>query len=187
MAKVDSREVTQWLAAWTHGEQNALDRLVPVVHAELRRLARRYMHEERAGHTLQASALVNEAYLRLVDADSIQWQNRAHFFAVSARLMRQILVDYARKRGGQKRGGGANPISLHEAMAAGVRLDDDLIAVHDALLRLSEIDARKAQIVELRFFSGLTETETAEVLGISPETVRREWRFAKSWLRVQLS
>jgi RNA polymerase sigma-70 factor (ECF subfamily) len=187
MATIGSRQVTQLLIAWTQGEQQALDQLVPVVHGELRRLARRYMKDERPGHTLQASALVNEAYLRLVDANRIQWENRAHFFAVSARLMRQILVDYARKRGGQKRGGNANAVSLDEAMATGVRLDDDLIAVHDALLQLSEIDARKGQIVELRFFSGLTESETAEVLRISAETVRRDWRFAKAWLRRQLS
>ena len=186
MPNTGSREVTQLLMAWSQGEQAALDRMLPIVHAELRRLARRYMRDERVGHTLQASALVNEAYLRLVDADGVEWQNRAHFFAVSARVMRQILVDYARKRGGLKRGGKASPVSLDEAIAARIPLDDDLIAVHEALLRLSEIDARKGQIVELRFFSGLTEEETAEVLNISPETVRRDWRFAKAWLRNEL-
>jgi len=186
MANTGSREVTQLLMAWGQGEQAALDRMLPIVHAELRRLARRYMRDERVGHTLQASALVNEAYMRLVDADGVEWQNRTHFFAVSARLMRQILVDYARKRGGQKRGGKAGAVSLDEAMAARIPLDEDLIAVHEALLRLSEIDARKDQIVELRFFSGLTEEETAEVLNISPETVRRDWRFAKAWLRNEL-
>ena len=186
MPNTGSREVTQLLMAWNQGEQAALDRMLPIVHAELRRLARRYMRDERVGHTLQASALVNEAYMRLVDADGVEWQNRAHFFAVSARLMRQILVDYARKRGGQKRGGKAGAVSLDEAMAARIPLDEDLIAVHEALLRLSEIDARKGQIVELRFFSGLTEEETAEVLNISPETVRRDWRFAKAWLRNEL-
>ena len=164
----------------------ALDRLLPLVHEELRRLAGRHMRHERPGHTLQASALVNEAYLRLIEVKQVQWQNRAHFFAVSARLMRQILVDYARKRGGQKRGGKASPVSLDEAIAARLPLDEDLIAVHEALLGLSEIDARKGQIVELRFFSGLTEEETAEVLNISPETVRRDWRFAKAWLRNEL-
>jgi RNA polymerase sigma-70 factor, ECF subfamily len=182
-----SEDVTQLLMAWTEGDRQALDRLMPIVLAQLRRLARRYMQVERIGHTLQTTALLNEAYLRLVDANRVQWQNRAHFFGISARLMRQILVDYARARGGYKRGGDRNALPLDEAMARGARLDDDLVAVHEALLRLSEMDERKAQVVELRFFGGLTESETAEVLKVSAETVRRDWRLAKAWLRRELS
>jgi RNA polymerase sigma factor (TIGR02999 family) len=186
-AKTSSEEITRILTAWTQGDPKALDALVPIVHAELKRLARRYMRAERLGHTLETSALVNEAYLRLVGANDVQWKNRAHFFAVSARLMRQILVDYARSRGYQKRGGGAYGVSLDEGMNSGVRVDDDLIAVHEALLRLAEMDPRKGDVVELRFFGGLTESETAEVLQVSPETVRRDWRLAKAWLRTQLT
>jgi RNA polymerase sigma factor (TIGR02999 family) len=182
-----SEDVTQLLVSWTEGNRQALDDLVPIVHAELRRLARRYMHAERLGHTLQTSALVNEAYMRLVDANRVQWQNRAHFFGISARLMRQILIDYARARRGDKRGGDLRPVPLDESMARGPQLDNDLVAVHEALLRLSEMDERKAQVVEMRFFGGLTEAETAEVLNVSPETVRRDWRLAKAWLRRELS
>ena len=181
-----THQITQLLVEWNNGDRVALEKLIPLVHAELHRIAHRHMAGERPGHILQTTALVNEAYMRLIDWKNVEWQNRAHFFAVSARLMRQILVDYARKRGGLKRGGKASPVSLDEAIAARIPLDDDLIAVHEALLRLSEIDARKGQIVELRFFSGLTEEETAEVLNISPETVRRDWRFAKAWLRNEL-
>jgi RNA polymerase sigma-70 factor, ECF subfamily len=180
-------EVTQLLTAWGEGNREALDRLVPIVHAELRRLARRYMRNERQSHTLQTSALVNEAYLRLVDVERVQWQNRAQFLGISARLMRQILIDFARARGGYKRGAQAHAVPLDEAMTRGARLDDDLVAVNEALLRLAELDGRKAQVVEMRFFGGLTESETAEVLKVSPETVRRDWRLAKAWLRCELS
>ena len=177
--------VTQLLIAWADGNREALDQIVPIVHAELRRLARRYMNAERSGHTLQTSALVNEAYLRLVDA-RVHWQSRAHFLGISARLMRQILIDYARARGGYKRGAQANAVPLNEAMARGARLDDDLIAVNGALLKLAQMDERKAQVVELRFFGGLTEVEIAELLKVSEETVRRDWRLAKAWLRQEL-
>jgi RNA polymerase sigma factor (TIGR02999 family) len=187
MAELRSEDLTQLLMSWTEGNREALDHLVPIVHAELRRLARRYMHAERLGHTLQTSALVNEAYMRLVDATRVQWQNRAHFFGISARLMRQILVDYARARRGDKRGGEFKAVPLDEARARGPQLDDDLVAVHEALRKLSEMDERKAQVVEMRFFGGLTEAESAEVLKVSPETVRRDWRLAKAWLRRELS
>jgi len=182
-----SEDVTKLLMAWTERNPRALDQLVPIVLAELKRLARRYMHAERLGHTLQTTALLNEAYVRLVDANRVQWKNRAHFFGISARLMRQILIDYARARRGVKRGGDLNAVPLDEAMTRGVRLDDDLVAVHEALLRLTQMDERKAQVVELRFFGGLTESETAEVLQVYEETVRRDWRLAKAWLRRELS
>src|SRR5881397_567959 len=172
-----SHEVTQLLLAWNDGDQTALDRLIPPVHAELRRIARRYMRNERAGHTLQTTALIHEAYLRLIDAAQVRWQNRAHFFAIAARLMRQILVDFARERGYQKRGGGARKVSLDEAV----------LAVNEALSALDGIDARKSQVVELRFFGGLSVEETAEALKVSPETVRRDWRLARSWLLRRLS
>jgi RNA polymerase sigma factor (TIGR02999 family) len=180
------QDVTQLLLAWSEGEQAALDRLMPLVYAELHNLAHAYLRRERDGHTLQTTALVNEAYVRLVDARHVRWQNRAHFFAISARLMRRVLVDMARERGYQKRGGGARRIALDEAMAVGRHRDEDLVALDEALAALSEIDARKGQVVELRFFGGLSVEETAEVLAVSPETVRRDWRLAKSWLRRRL-
>ena len=179
--------VTRLLLAWREGDAQAFDQLVPIVHAELRRLARRYINAERRGHTLETGALVNEAYLRLVDANRIPWQNRAHFFGISARLMRRILVDYARARRGEKRGGDRKPAPLEDAMSCSIRLDDDLVAVNEALGRLTEVDERKAHIVELRFFGGLTEMEVAEVLNLSEETVRRDWRLARAWLRRELS
>jgi RNA polymerase sigma factor (TIGR02999 family) len=160
---------------------------MPLVYAELHRLAKHYMRSERPGHTLQTTALANEAYIRLIDARQVRWQNRAHFFAVSARLIRQILVDFARKRRYKKRGGEVRHISLDEALAIGQHRDDDLTSLDDALRALGEIDARKSQVVELRFFGGLSVDETAEVLQVSPETVRRDWRLAKAWLRRHLS
>jgi len=180
-------EITQLLLAWSKGDREALDRLFPLVYAELRRLAKSYMRKERAGHTLQTTALIHEAYLRLIDAGRVEWRNRAHFFGVAARAMRQILVEMARERGCQKRGGGARQIALDEAMTIGAGLDEDLVSLDEALGALAKFDARKAQVVEMRFFGGLTEEEVAAALDVSPETVRRDWRLARSWLRKKLS
>ena len=182
-----SHEVTQLLQAWSGGDRTALDRLIPLVHAELHRVAKRYMSRERAGHTLQTTALISEAYLRLIDAQEVRWQNRAHFFAIAARLMRQILVDFARDRGYQKRGGAARLVELDEALVVGRGRDENLVALDEALGALAEVDARKERVVELRFFGGLSVEETAEALKVSPETVRRDWRLAKSWLLRRLS
>ena len=181
------REVTQLLLAWNDGDEGALKKLVPLVYNELRRLAQRRMRLERPDHTLQTSALINEAYLRLADVRNVRWQNRAHFFALCARLMRRILVDYARTRHYAKRGGGAQPISLDESLPVAPERSPDLVAVDAALHALAEVDARKAQVVELRFFGGLTAEETAEVLKVSVETVRRDWKLAKVWLLRELS
>jgi RNA polymerase sigma-70 factor, ECF subfamily len=177
-----SPEVTQLLLAWSQGEQEALDKLIPFVYEELRRLAHYYMSGEGAGHTLQTTALVNEAYLRLVDMGQVQWQNRAHFFAVSAQLMRRILVDFARSRNYLKRGGAIQQLSLVEEMVISEDFQEDLIALDEALNALAIMDERKSKVVELRFFGGLTEEETAEVLKVSSETVTRDWRLAKVWL-----
>lgn len=185
-AQEQPREVTQLLLAWNDGDESALEKLLPLVYAELRRLAKRRMRLERPDHTLQTSALINEAYLRLVDVRNVHWQNRAHFFALCARLMRRILVDYARTRHYAKRGGGVQPISLDQPPPVAAR-SPDLVLVDDALHALAEVDARKAQVVELRFFGGLTAEETAEVLKVSPETVRRDWKLAKVWLLRELS
>ncbi len=175
-------EVTQLLLDWGNGDKAALDKLVPVVYQELRRLAGYYMRRERPGHTLQTSALVNEAYMRLVDYKQMRWQSRAHFFAVAAQAMRRILVEHARKRHFAKRGGGAVQVSLDEAATVSEKQAADLIALDDALTGLEAIDPRKSRIVELRYIGGLNIEETAEVLGISPATVQREWRAAKAWL-----
>ncbi|HKQ72528.1 MAG TPA: sigma-70 family RNA polymerase sigma factor [Blastocatellia bacterium] len=185
-----TQAVTECLIAWSHGDEAALDKLIPLVHDELRRLARRYMRRERGqrpGHTLQTTALVNEAYLRLIDASRVQWQNRAHFFAISARLMRQILVDYARAQKYAKRGGGAAPVSLDEAATLVMERAPDLVALDDALNALAVIDERKSKVIEMRFFGGLSVEETAEVLKVSPDTVMRDWRLAKVWLLRELS
>ena len=181
-----SHEITQLLLAWSEGDREALDRLTPLVYAELRRLAKSYMRKERAGHTLQTTALIHEAYLRLIDAGQVEWRNRAHFFGVVASAMRQILVAMARERGCQKRGGGARQVSLDEAMMVDKGLDEDLVALDAALGALAQFDERKAQVVEMRFFGGLTEEEIASALGVSTETVRRDWRLARSWLRRKL-
>jgi RNA polymerase sigma-70 factor (ECF subfamily) len=177
-----SPRITGLLLAWRAGDEGALDELVPLVHAELRRIARRQMGRERPGHTLQPTALVNEAYLRLVDIRQLHWQNRAHFFAMAARLMRRVLVDYARSRRYQKRGGGAHKVSLAEGMLVTEPRGPDVIALDDALEALAATDARKARVVELRFFGGLTVEETAEVLAVSVDTVMRDWKLAKVWL-----
>jgi RNA polymerase sigma-70 factor, ECF subfamily len=182
-----SHQVSKLLQAWGQGDEAALNQLLPLVHAELRRLARRYMFGERAGHTLQTTALVNEAYLRLVKSQRVNWQNRTHFFAVTAQLMRRILVDSARARDGEKRGGGVPRVTLDEAFV-GVRASGpDLVALDDALQALSEIDPRKGRVVELRFFGGLNVEETAEVLKVAPNTVLRDWKFAKMWLKREMS
>jgi RNA polymerase sigma factor (TIGR02999 family) len=182
MAASPSHAVTGLLLAWNRGEQAALEKLVPLVYAELRRIAHRYMNRERRGHTLQTTELVNEAYLRLIDASQVRWQDRVHFFAISARLMRQILVDFARSRRYLKRGGGAFKTSFDAAMLVSPAPGPDLVALDDALKMLAVKDARKSRMVELRFFGGLSVEETAEVLKVSPDTVHRDWRLAKAWL-----
>ena len=176
-----AEDLSGLLHALAAGDQAALDRIAPIVYDELRRLARHYMRGERDGHTLQTTALVNEAYLRLVDCERMQWQNRAHFFGVAANMMRRILVDYARRRN-VKRGAGFHHVSLDEAATLGQRPDPNLIALDDALEAFAKIDARKVRVVELRFFSGLSVEETAEVLAVSPVTVMRDWSSAKAWL-----
>ncbi len=175
-------DVTRLLLAWRDGDREALDRLVPLVYAELHRLARRQMRGERAGHPLQTTALVNEAYLRLVDSHRVHWQNRAQFFAISAALMRRILVDAARARGSLKRGGKAVHVSLDDAPDVARMPHVDVIALDDALEALAALDARKSRVVELRYFGGLSVDEIAEALGVSTETVTRDWRMAKLWL-----
>ena len=182
MATSPSPPVTELLLAWSQGDETALDRLIPLVHAELSRLAHYYMSGQKVGHTLQTTALVNEAYLRLVDLNQVGWQNRAHFFAVSAQLMRRILIDFARSRNYLKRGGGAQQVPFDEAMLICEEPDFDLVRLDEALIALAEIEARKSRVVELRFFGGMTEEETAEFLKVSPETVRRDLRLAKAWL-----
>ncbi len=179
---VSAPEVTQLLVAWGQGDQAALDSLIPLVYQELRRLAHRYMTGERPEHTLQTTALVNEAYLRLVDCRRVRWQNRAHFFAVSASLMRRILVDFARSRRYQKRGAGAQPVSLDENLDLSPQKSAGLVAIDEALNALGAFDPRKSKVVELKFFGGLTADEIAEVLQVSPQTVLRDWKLARSWL-----
>ena len=182
MVDVSSHIVTRLLNKWRDGDEAALQQLVPIVHDELRRLARRQMAGERPAHTLQPTALVNEAYLRLVDLKHMQWQNRAHFLAMAARLMRRILVDFARSRGYQKRGGGAKRVTFTEALQVAEGEPTDVVALDAALEALARTDERKSRVVELRFFGGLSIEETAEVLNVSRETVKRDWTFAKLWL-----
>lgn len=177
-----NKEVTQILLDWSNGDKAALDRLMPVVYSELRRLANRYMRRERPGQTLQTTALVHEAYVRLVDYKNMRWQDRAHFYAVAAQVMRRILVDRARARNAAKRGDAARRVSLAEADAVSNEQAADILDLDQALKELEELDPRKSQIIELRFFGGLNIDETAEVLGISPTTVQREWRSARAWL-----
>lgn len=176
-------EITQLLVAWGNGDETARDQLIPLVYDELHRLAHQYMNKERREHTLQTSALVNEAYLHLVDQKEVRWQNRSHFFAIAAQSMRRILVDYARSRRYQKRGGEARQVEFDEAMIVSQERAADVIALDDALRDLAEIDPRKSQLVELRFFGGLSIEETAEVLRVSPGTIMRDWTLAKAWLR----
>ena len=181
------QEVTALLAAWGAGDSSALVQLLPIVHDELRRLARRMMRRERGGHTLQTTALVNEAYMRLVDLTQVRWQDRTHFFAMSARLMRRILVDHARSRKYLKRGGGFRQVTLDDGFMMAGEGGADLVALNDALETLSQIDPRKSQVVELRFFGGLSVEETAQALHVSNETIMRDWRLAKAWLLRELS
>jgi RNA polymerase sigma factor (TIGR02999 family) len=175
-------DVTQLLAAWGTGDKSALDKLLPLVHAELRRIARRQMSQERYNHTLQATALVNEAYLRLAGQDRFEWHNRTHFFAVCAQVMRHVLIDHARAHARDKRGGGAVQVSLTEAAAFAGQPAEHFLALDEALRFLESVDPQKSRIVELRYFGGLSIEETAEVMDISPRTVRREWQRSKAWL-----
>jgi RNA polymerase sigma factor (TIGR02999 family) len=177
-----TNETTQLLVDWTSGNKAALDQLMPLVYKELRRLARHYLRKERHNHTLQSAALVNEAYVRLVDYSNLRWQDRAQFFGLAAQLMRRILIDHARKHHYAKRGGGARRVALDEAALLSEERASDLVALDDALTSLAEMDPRKSQVVELRFFGGLNIEETAEVLNISSMTVQREWRWAKAYL-----
>ena len=190
MTESPTHEVTQLLQAWSEGDERARDKLIPLVYDELHRLARRYMAGERPGQTLQTTALVNEAYLRLVDVKAVRWQNRAHFFGVSAELMRRILVDHARSRRSLKRGGEAQRVSLDEALVVspegGADLRADLVALDDALNTLAAMDPRRSRVVELRFFGGLSVEETTEVLKVSAETVMHDWKLAKAWLLREL-
>ena len=189
MRELDEKGVmdaTELLRAWSEGDQAALNELVPLVERELHRLARAYMGRERQGHTLQATALVNEVFLRLAHGASPEWRDRSHFIGIAARLMRQVLVDHARSRGYRKRGGDAQRVSLDKVMPITPEPELDVLAVDRALDEFAKIDARKSQVVELRFFGGLSVDETAEVLGVSVETVKRDWRFAKLWLSREL-
>ena len=185
MSAPESHEVTELLVAWSDGDEHALERLAPLVQAELRRLAKRYMSRERDDHVLQTSALINEAYLRLIDWKSARWQNRAHFFGVAAQMMRRILADFARRRP-RVRDEEVRHVSLEDALVVADGREQDLVALDEALLALTELDERKARVVELRFFGGLSVEETAEVLKLSPVTVMREWNKAKAWLYREL-
>lgn len=187
MTAPSGNEISQLLRAWSDGDQAALEQLTPIVYAELHRLARHYLGREGGRQSIQATELVNEAYLRLVDCKDVRWQNRAHFFALAARMMRRILVDFARTRGRAKRGGEFERVSLDQAAELTVEPPADLVALDEALDSLAALDLRKAQVVELRFFGGLTVDETAEALKVSPETVMREWSLARAWLLRALS
>lgn len=188
MPSLPPSQITHLLVRWREGDTRALDELLPLVYDELHRLAAHYMRGERPGHTLQTSALVNEAYLRLAGHEDIQWQNRAHFFAIAAQAMRRILVDHVRRRDNQKRGGGgAQRVELGEAILVSEERAAEVVALDDALKSLAEIDPRKSQLVELRFFGGLSIKETAEVLQVSPGTVMRDWTLAKAWLRREIT
>jgi RNA polymerase sigma factor (TIGR02999 family) len=187
MVVPSTHEVTQLLKAWTTGDEQALQKLTPLVYEQLRRVAQHHMAGQRPGHILQTTALVNEVYLQLLDCGQMNWQDRAHFFAMSAQLMRRILIDFARSRGSQKRGGDVLHVSLDEAPSVCKEPDPNLLALDDALKALAIVDERKSKVVELRFFGGLSVEETAAVLKVSPETVMRDWRLAKLWLLRELS
>jgi len=182
MRESPSQGVTRLLLAWRQGKQDALDQLIPIVYEELRQQAHRYLQREQRGHSLQTTALINETYLRLLDCNKIGWKNRAHFFAITAQMMRRILVDYARSRRSRKRGGGLEKTTLDENLTFSTARNSDLVALDDALNALALIDERRSRVVELRFFGGLSIEETAEVLGVCPDTVVRDWRLAKVWL-----
>jgi len=183
----EQHQITQLLAEWSEGNQSALDELYPLVYKELHRLARRYMSRERKGHTLQTTALINEAYVRLVDQRNVRWANRSHFFAISAQIMRRILIDHARRHAYAKRGGGAQQVSLEEAAAVTPDLSSELVRLDEALKSLAEMDARRSQVVELRYFGGLNNEEIAEILKVSENTVTRDWNMARAWLYQQLT
>ena len=185
-ANLTKEDVTILLRAWSEGDPSAPEKVAPLIYAELRRLARRSMRNENPQHTLETGALINEAYLRLADWKNARWENRAHFYGVASQIMRRVLVDHARSRGYQKRGGGVRPISLEENIAASPSRAPDLIALDEALDRLTKMDARKGKVVELRFFGGLSVEETAGVLNVSPFTVIRDWNFAKAWLHREI-
>lgn len=187
MTEAQTHDVTQLLIDWSNGDKKALDKLVPIVEQELRRLAHHYMRGERPGHTLQTTALVNEAFVRLANRKKVQWQNRAHFFGISAQLMRTILVDHARSHACAKRGGRAEKLELNEALVVSQQKASEVIALDEALKELEAIDPRQSRIVELRFFGGLTVEEAAEVLHVSPITIKREWSTAKAWLYRRLA
>ena len=187
MSDAPTDAITQWLTDWSNGDRSALEKLTPLVYRELHRLAQAYMRGERAGHALQTTALVNEAYLRLIETDRQSWQSRVHFYAVAAKLMRHILVDFARSRDRLKRGGNLEQVSLDEALTMTADHSADLLNLDEALTTLSKLDERQCQVVELRFFAGLTETEIAEVLKVSERTVQSDWRLARSWLLRALS
>ena len=180
-------EITQLLAEWREGNQSALDELYPLVYDELHRLARRYMSRERKGHTLQTTALINEAYVRLVDQKNVQWANRSHFFAISAQIMRRILIDHARRQAYAKRGGGAQQVSLEEAATVTPDVSAELLRLDEALKSLAAMDPRRGQVVELRYFGGLSNEEIAGVLQVSENTVTRDWNMARAWLYQQLT
>jgi RNA polymerase sigma factor (TIGR02999 family) len=182
-----TQEITRLLRCWSDGDEEALEKLTPVLYKELHRMAHRYMRQERPNHTLQTTALINEAYLRLIDWKNVRWQNRAQFFGVSAQLMRKILVDFARSRNYAKRGAGARVISLEDVPCVSRDRPREILALDDALQRLADIDPRKSQIVELRFFGGLSLEETAEVLKVSSRTIRRDWDLAKAWISREMS
>ena len=186
MSLLPPHEMSKLLAAWSDGDREALERLYPLVEAELHRLARRYMRRERPDHTLQTTALVNEAYLKLIDQREVRWQNRAHFFGIAAQVMRRILIDHARKHAYAKRGGGAVHIPLDEAAVLTQERAAELVALDEALTALAALDERKGRVVELRYFGGLSVEEAAEVLGVSPDTVTRDWRRAKAFLRREM-
>jgi RNA polymerase sigma factor (TIGR02999 family) len=187
MDEPSNRHVTELLQAWSEGNETALSELTPIVYRELHKLARRYMAEERPGHTLGATALVHEAYVRLVDVKRMRWQNRSHFFAVSAQMMRRILVEFARRRRRRKRGDNPQRVDLEDVVLVSPEATPDVVALDEALTELARLDARKAQVVELRFFGGMGVEETAEILKISPETVMREWNRAKAWLYAEMN
>jgi len=185
MDTASQSDITGLLHAWRNGDRGALDELVPLVYSELRQRARRAIGGERAGHSLQPTALIHETYLRLVGSASVEWQDRRHFYALAARLMRQILVDHARSRGRQKRGGGALPVAFDETVI-GTQATSELVRLDDALRALAENDARKSRVIELRFFGGFSVDETADILEVSPQTVLRDWRLARAWLQRQM-
>ena len=187
MSSAPATDVTGLLRAWSGGDRGALERILPLVYPELRKIAQRCLSKEHPGHTLQATALVNEAYLRLVDIQKVEWHDRAHFFAIGARLMRRILVDYARAKGYAKRGGNAQRVDFDEALIVSAEVDPLLVRMDDALNQLASFDPRKAQIVEMRYFGGLEAAEIAGVLGVSVQTVHRDWSLARSWLAREMS